>query len=222
MTQSPISTISYNSEEFLKEKLNEWYNAHIIQAYMYIKHKGEGGDKDHIHLRIEPNKRLDPMILKEELKEYEVGKDTPLCVRPWRHSKEEDWFLYAVHDPLYMQIKYPEAQTEKLPYNDEDIVTSDFYDIGIAMIRARAYLKNTSANMIKQIESGKSARELIAEGRNPMMVNGILNTLKLTEFERLTNKYNELVQEHDALLQALSVANINVIFDDDGNISIEL
>ena len=40
-TQKPISTISYNSESFLKEKLDIWLSAHIIQAYQYIFHKGE-------------------------------------------------------------------------------------------------------------------------------------------------------------------------------------
>ena len=116
-TQKPISTISYNSEAFLKEKLNEWYKDHIIQAYQYICHKGEDGDKDHIHLRIEPNKRVDPMALTEQLKEFEIGKIKPLGIRPWRASKEEDWFLYAVHDKDYLKLKYGGFQKfEKLPY----------------------------------------------------------------------------------------------------------
>lgn len=101
-TQKPISTISYNSESFLKEKLDIWVKAHIIQAYQYICHKGEDGDKDHIHLRIEPNKKLDPMDLADELKEFIQGKDKPLGVRPFRPSKEEDWFMYVVHDAEYL------------------------------------------------------------------------------------------------------------------------
>ena len=102
-TQKPISTISYNTEPFLKEKLDTWYQAHIIQAYQYICHKGEDGDKDHIHVRIEPNKKLDPMDLIEQLREYQIGKDKPLGCRPFRPSKEEDWILYAVHDEEYLK-----------------------------------------------------------------------------------------------------------------------
>lgn len=222
MTDQPISTISYNTEEFLKAKLEEWYDAHIIQAYMYIKHIGEGGDKDHIHLRIEPNKRIDKMELEAELREYIEGEELPRCCRPFRKSKEEDWFLYAVHDPQYMSIKYADSETEKIPYNDDAIITSPYYDLRTAMLRARQSMKNTSANVLKQIEEGKTARELISEGRNVFAVNGILASLKLTEFENLTRKYNELYNEHEALLQALYVANINVIFDNDGNISIEI
>lgn len=226
-TSKPISTISYNTEDFLKEKLNELYEQHIIQAYMYIKHIGEGGDKDHIHLRIEPNKRIDPMDIRAILTEYkrepgdeEVYKQT--TVRPFRPSKEEDWFLYAVHDPQYMKIKYDKDNLEKLPYQDSDIVTSPDYDLRVAMLRARQYLHNTSANVLKQIEEGKSARELIAEGRNVFAVNGILASLKLTEFERLANNYNKLQQEHEALLQALEVANIQFAYDDKGNCEIIL
>ena len=73
MTSNPLSSISYNTESFLKEKLQSWYDNHLIQCFMYIKHKGEDGDKDHIHFRIEPNRRLDPMNLLEDLKELRVG-----------------------------------------------------------------------------------------------------------------------------------------------------
>ena len=105
-TQKPISTISYNSEPFLKEVLDSLFKAHIIQAYMYIKHKGEDGDKDHIHLRLEPNKKLDPMDIQTQLREFTPDNDLPLCCRPFRPSKEEDWFLYVVHDPIYLKLKY--------------------------------------------------------------------------------------------------------------------
>jgi len=111
-TQKPISTISYNTEAFLIEKLEELRKAHTIQAFQYIKHKGEDGDKDHIHLRIEPNRALDPMDLTDLLREYQFGKDKPLGVRTWRPSKEEDWFLYAVHDSAYMKLKYGELTDE--------------------------------------------------------------------------------------------------------------
>ena len=99
-TQKPISTISYNTEAFLHEKLEIWLNAHIIQAYQYICHKGEDGDKDHIHLRIEPNKKLDPMDLQDQLKEYQIGCEKPLGCRPFRPSKEEDWICLLDEKPF--------------------------------------------------------------------------------------------------------------------------
>ena len=119
-TQKPISTISYNTELFLKEKLDTWYEAHIIQSYQYICHKGEDGDKDHIHVRIEPNKRVDPMDLQVQLREFQIGKEKPLGCRPFRPSKEEDWFfsyivvfllLLSVYDKYIIKLIFCHTKT---------------------------------------------------------------------------------------------------------------
>lgn len=194
-TQKPISTISYNTESFLREKLDTWFNAHIIQAYQYICHKGEDGDKDHIHLRIEPNKKLDPMVLLEELREWQPGKDKPLGCRPFRPSKEEDWILYAVHDHQYLKLKYGGAEKgEKLPYTWEDIRVSDYYDMEIAFIRAKSHLEHTSVNMASQLRTGKrNAMDLILNGENPYTVNAIVRALSSSDYERVVSE-NALLQ----------------------------
>ena len=115
--------------------------------------KGEDGDKDHIHLRIEPNKKLDPMDLQEELREYQVGKEKPLGCRPFRPSKEEDWFLYVVHDSDYLKFKYGGGEKgEKLPYKWQDIKVPEDYDCEIAFIRAKAKLEHTSVNMASRMQ----------------------------------------------------------------------
>ena len=90
--------------EFLEMKLNDLIDSHTIQSYMYIKHKGEDGDKDHIHLRIIPNKVIDPMTISEILKEYDPkNPEKPIKPYVWADSKEEDWifspfslFLYFI------------------------------------------------------------------------------------------------------------------------------
>ena len=221
MTKSPISTISYNTEEFLKSRLEEWYECHWIQAYMYIKHKGEDGDKDHIHLRIIPNMRLDPMDLSLELREYEPGNDKPLGVRPWQNSKEEDWILYAVHDKDYLRIKYgkKEDKREKLPYKWEDIVVSDMFDIEIAYIRARQYLDNTSASIIKQIKDGKSARQLIEEGSDVYRTNACMRALQITDMEKTISKLNELDNELNLIKFALINSHLELkkVYVEDSN-----
>ena len=119
MTSNPLSSISYNTKQFLIDKLEELKDSHIISCYMVIFHLGEDGDKDHAHFRIEPNRRIDPMEIQEMFKEINpfsnVGK--PLGVRPFRPSKEEDWFLYAVHDQEYLRLKYQGGDShEKLPF----------------------------------------------------------------------------------------------------------
>ena len=191
MTSKPISTISYNTENFLVEKLETWRKSHIIQCYQYIVHKGEDGDKDHIHLRIEPNKKLDPMTLTDELLEYEKGKDKPLGCRPWRPSKEEDWILYAVHDEDYLKLKYGGGESkEKLPYKWQDIVVSEHYDMEVAFIRARQALEHTSANIASRIQEGEKPLNLLLEGENVHTVNGIVRALISNDYTSLARKYS--------------------------------
>ena len=213
-TQKPISTISYNSETFLREKLEAWYKAHIIQAYQYILHKGEDGDKDHIHLRIEPNKKLDPMDLLEQLKEYPHGATKPLCCRPFRPSKEEDWFLYAVHDEAYLRAKYRSEKNEKLPYSWKDIKASDSYDVETAFIRAKAALEHTSSNIANRLHAGESPLGMILEGENPFMINSLLHALTITDYERLHKEY-------ERLCIAVSDYGLDIIYEADGSIHLE-
>lgn len=217
-TQKPISTISYNSEAFLKEKLDTWISSHIIQAYQYIKHKGEDGDKDHIHLRIEPNKKLDTMDLLEQLREYQIGNTKPLGCRPFRPSKEEDWILYAVHDETYLKLKYGGGEKgEKLPYNWQDIVVSEYYDMEIAFIRAKSFLEHTSVNMAARIQKGEAPISLIMQGENPYLVNALMRAITVNDYNRLQSDYTKLKNNFDSLLKALEDSQISIEFDDKEN-----
>lgn len=220
-TQKPISTISYNTEPFLKEKLDDLVNAHIIQSYMYIKHLGEDGDKDHIHLRIEPNKRIDQMDLTDKFKEYIQGNDKPLGVRPWRPSKEEDWILYAVHDSKYLSLKYGGGDKgEKLPYKWEDIKVSDGFDMEIAFIRAKASLEHSTVNLATRIQSGEKPLNMVLQGENPYIVNSLLRLLSDTDYTRLQGELTSLNDRFNRLLEALSDKGIDVQMDEKGEFEI--
>lgn len=210
-TQKPISTISYNTEAFLKEKLDDLVNAHIIQSYMYIKHLGEDGDKDHIHLRIEPNKRIDQMDLTEKFKEYIQGQDKPLGVRPWRPSKEEDWILYAVHDSKYLSLKYGGGEKgEKLPYTWQDIKVSDGFDMEIAFIRAKSSLEHSTVNLATRIQSGEKPLNMVLQGENPYIVNSILNLVKGNDYLRLQDEYSKLFEAYSNLEDEFQIQNENI------------
>lgn len=220
-TQKPISTISYNSEAFLVEKLQNLYDAHIIQAWQFITHKGEDGDKDHIHLRIEPNKRIDPMELTEMFKEYEKGKDKPLGVRPWRQSKEEDWFLYAVHDSDYLSLKYGGGERgEKLPYDWKDINISPDYDLETAWIRAKAAQKHSTVNIASQIQNGQNPVDLVFQGENPYTVMNILRLISGTDYSRLAAEYKKLYDDYQSLIDALNRDGLIVSRDENGRLII--
>lgn len=221
-TQKPISTICYNTEKFLKEKLDIWLNAHIIQAYQYICHVGEDGDKDHIHLRIEPNKKLDPMDLQDELREYQIGKSKPLGCRPFRPSKEEDWFLYAVHDSQYLKLKYGGGEKgEKIPYKWQDIVVPDNYDCEVAFIRAKAKLEHTSVNMASRLQDGESAMSLILQGENVYTVNALMKALSLNDYNRLAEDNKNLAYKYNALIDAVLDYGLIIKHDESGKIILE-
>ena len=104
-TSKPVSTISYNSEEFLKAKLDYLVRSGEIAFWFYIKHHGEFDDvtnmqdKDHIHLYCEFADRVDTIKLGEMFLEYENGdlNSKPLRCMPFRVSKPYDAILYA-HD----------------------------------------------------------------------------------------------------------------------------
>lgn len=218
-TQKPISTISYNTEPFLKEKLDTWVKAHIIQAYQYICHKGEDGDKDHIHVRIEPNKKLDPMDLVDQLREYQIGKEKPLGCRPFRQSKEEDWILYAVHDSQYLKLKYGGGEKgEKLPYKWQDIKVPEYYDMEISFIRAKAYLEHTSVNMATRLQNGESPLELVLTGENVYTVNALMRALSVNDYQRLQSQYSEVNFRLNELIDAVENYGLEIAYDDDGRL----
>lgn len=214
-TQKPISTISYNTEPFLKEKLDTWYNAHIIQAYQYICHKGEDGDKDHIHLRIEPNKKLDPMDLQEALREYPIGCDKPLGCRPFRPSKEEDWILYAVHDKQYLSLKYRGGEKgEKLPYSWEKIVVPEYYDMETAFIRAKAYLDHSSVNMATRLQNGENPLSLVLQGENVYTVNALVRALSGNDYTRMSEELATVNAQLNALVEAVEDYGLSIESED--------
>lgn len=208
-TQKPLSTISYNTEPFLLNVLNDLYNKHIIQCWMYIKHKGEDGDKDHIHLRIEPNRRIDAMEIAERFLEFVPDNEKPLCCRPFRPSKEEDWFLYVVHEPRYLKLKYTDGDKyEKLPYEFTDIVASEHYDVEVAFIRAKAYLEHTSSSIAKKIRTGSSPISLIEEGEDVFTVNAIMKSLKEYDYNRVVKR---LVDAEAEVVRLKRILNSNGI-----------
>lgn len=218
-TRKPISTISYNTESFLREKLELWLTAHKIQAYQYICHKGEDGDKDHIHVRIEPNMNIDPMDFQDELREFQMGKEKPLGCRPFRPSKEEDWFLYAVHDSQYLSLKYGGGEKgEKLPYEWQDIRVPDNYDLEIAFVRAKASLAHSSVNMATQLQNGTNPLSLVLRGENVYTVNALVRALSASDYQRVASENAELRKVIKQLTEAIENYGLAVLADDDGNL----
>lgn len=129
-TTKPIATISFNTPEFLKLKLNELQKAGKISFWAFINHKpedDEGGKKDHSHVFVEPSKMIQTDDLKEELKEFDPKHpDKPRGCISFRSSKFDPWYLYALHDKKYLASK---GMSRRFHYQHEDIITSDEDDL---------------------------------------------------------------------------------------------
>lgn len=130
-TTKPISTISYNTPKFLKHKLEYLLECHVISFYMYIQHEGEidmfgEKEKDHIHLFLIPNERVNTMDLSDEFIETLPNEDKPRKCISWTTSKSDDWILYCLHDKEYLASKF---ETRQILYTYDDIVASDEDDL---------------------------------------------------------------------------------------------
>lgn len=129
-TTKPIATISFNSPDFLRTKLEELRDAGRISFWAFIEHKpedDEGGKKSHCHLYIEPSKMLQTDDLKDALKEWDSEHpDRPRGCISFNSSKFDPWYLYALHDKRYLASK---GQSRKFHYKHDDIQTSDDDDL---------------------------------------------------------------------------------------------
>lgn len=211
-TQKPISTISYNSEPFLKFVLKKLMDDRKIYCYQYIKHIGEDGDKDHIHLRLEPNKRLDLMDLQKEFLEPVPGSK-PLGCRPFRPSKEEDWLLYAVHNADYLKTKYIHDKGEKRPYDYTDIKVSEYYDLEIAFGRALRSLDFGVYSLVGRVRAGQSADSLLLSGANPHTLNTIYSLLSKTDYQKALAEIKRLETSLCTLLESCREHGLTVRTD---------
>lgn len=179
-TTKPISTISFNTPDYLAQKMTELQKSGRISFWAFIPHKAEddeGGKKDHCHLYVEPSKMLQTDDLKDALKEFDPTNPTkPLGCITFKSSKFDPWYLYALHDKRYLASK---GQARRYHYKHDDIVTSDPDDLlykarSIDMVSLSPY-----ADMEDAQQHGLTFSEYFARGTIPLP--------QLTLFERAWN-----------------------------------
>ena len=123
-TSKPISTISYNSQQFLLHQLDELVKNHRISDYMYICHFAESDErKNHIHLWIKPNTLIDTMDLQKFL--TELNPENPAkpykCI-DFHQSNVDDWILYCQHFEPYLASK---GESREFHYTKDDFIYND-------------------------------------------------------------------------------------------------
>lgn len=129
-TTKPISTISFNTPEYLYQKLKELENAGLITFWSFICHEpedDEGGKKQHQHVYIEPSKMIQTDNIREELKEFDPqNPDKPRGCLKFSSSKFGDWYMYGLHDKRYLASK---GQSRKYHYSPDMMIASNADDL---------------------------------------------------------------------------------------------
>lgn len=170
-TSKPLSTISYNTESFLKTVLDRLIATHVIDFYAYINHLGEVDpfgelEKDHIHLFVIPNHRTNTSDLDSFFIEPDPEHKKPLKCITWQNSKIDDWILYVLHDPDYLASKFEERQ---IKYNYNNLVGSDEQDLRRKFRHAyqsSGYAR--SRNLFQYAKSGGTLKDLLSIGAIPI------------------------------------------------------
>lgn len=168
-TTKPISTISFNTPEYLYLKLEELRRARRISFWAFIVHlpeDDEGGKKQHCHVYIEPSKMLQTDDLKDELKEFDpLNPDKPLGTISFVSSKFDHWYLYALHDKRYLASK---SQSRVHHYLHEEIMTSDSDDLLCKAKSIDLLSLSPYADMLDAIDNGYTFPEYFSRGVVPI------------------------------------------------------
>lgn len=168
-TRKPISAISYNSVDFLTLKLEELRKAKIISFWAFISHlpeDDEAGNKEHIHLFMDPAKMLQTVDLEDEFNELDPAHpDKPLKIKGIRSSQFGDWYLYSIHDKAYLASK---GQTRKYHYKYEDVKASDEDELRIRVKSIDMLEITPMQGLVDAMEHGLSFQEYLKSGRVPV------------------------------------------------------
>ena len=151
-TSKPIATISYNTPEYLKLKLDELSKAGRLSEWYFIHHKAEADEKkDHIHLYVVPSKMLQTDDLKKEFLQPDPAKPGLFVTCPrWVSSKFQDWYMYAIHDAAYLASK---GQTRQYHYRMDDVQAYD-RDAFEECVRE---IDLTTVNAVKRMQDAQKA-----------------------------------------------------------------
>ena len=125
-TTKPISSISWNSIQYLVDRLEELRKAHLIAFWVLIQHHAEEDEKkDHIHFYVEPNRSIDTEVLRENFIEL-VPNSKPLGVNKFEKSNFQNWLWYSIHDKAYL---FSKGETRKYNYSISDLISSNDEDL---------------------------------------------------------------------------------------------
>lgn len=185
-TTKPISTISFNTPEYLRCKLQELQEAGRISFWCFIVHEPEDDEaagKQHAHVYVEPSKMLQTDDLREALKEFDPEKpEKPRGCLTWHSSKFADWYLYSLHDRGYLATK---GQTRRYHYTADKVIASDPDDLTCKARTIDLLAVSPYATMMDAQRQGLTWAEFFRRGIVP-----------ITQLRQWEQAWQLLFQEH--------------------------
>lgn len=173
-TTKSISNLAYHRPEVFAERVRELRASGVIGPCLWIAHKGEGGDKDHIHVLLLGGVKtyntdgLSSLFGFDVFPDGSKGSMTPL----WKTTKEaSDWVLYGIHDPRYLVHK---GETKEHSYSFDDIKCCEEDEdlLRTLVIDAKAFLENLGDKVILRVKkcfwAGMSLGEVLTSGLVPI------------------------------------------------------
>ena len=168
LTSKAISTVSWNSDEFLFKVLKRLYEQDIISFYCMVYHFAEEDEKKpHWNIYLIPSHRIDTAKLREEFVEVVSSNDKPLCCNPFENSKFDDWYLYHCHDERYLASK---GQTRKYHYHMEDFFASDEQAFIEKIHKMDLSKYNGMERFVTAVKSGCNFDDLVCQGFVPIQL----------------------------------------------------
>lgn len=168
-TSKPFSTISYNSESFLKSKLDELIANGILDFWAFIEHAPEEDEaKAHKHVYFIPSSIIETGAIKDCLSEFDPKMpDKPLTCTVFSSSKFDDWYLYGLHDKAYLASK---GQTRKYHYVKDQFVTSEYDHFGelVRCVDRSKYIG--MEKLVDGVTAGVPFAEMVRLGQIPIQL----------------------------------------------------
>lgn len=165
-TSKSFSTISYNSDEFLTIRLNEFIKNGVIEFWAFMNHKAEEDElKNHKHVFMIPSKQVNTSSLQSELQEVDLKNplQKPLGCIMFKSSKFDHWYLYALHDEAYLASK---GQKRKYHYTKDEMQCSDIdYLNELVATIDWSKMGNPVDEIIDAAQKGVSFKQYIQENR---------------------------------------------------------
>lgn len=179
--------------DILKARLDDLVKKNKIVFYAFMRHlKEEDETKDHDHLWIKPNGRIDTDQLRDELEFINMENiELPFRCLPFDYSKFKDWYLYALHDKAYLLSK---GQSRKYHYKNEEFVVSDpeYFNELIHQVDFSKF--KTQQEVIDAAKNQVPFAELAASGKIPAQQFAGYQMLYETV---LNNELRRISQTHD-------------------------